>query len=162
MRALYIRHAEKQYNNTNDVEYFKHDPGITEIGVERSKKIAQHLISEFGVPTRIVSSPFRRARETALIMNSVLEKPFEEIRIDTTLSEYLGNHMNTPLDVTVATKIHNPPHPEMFDEMKRRVKKHVETIKKFAHDNAKELVWFISHGIVINTIAEFYGIKTIK
>ena len=109
MRIIYIRHADKDFSNGNS-EYFKHDPGITEIGVERARKIATQLIELYGEPEQIISSPFRRARETSLTLNSMLKNPLEEIKIDSDLSEYLGNHSDVPLDVTVPTKIHNPPH----------------------------------------------------
>lgn len=36
MRVIYLRHAHKDFQNGNS-EYFKHDPGITEVGVERTK-----------------------------------------------------------------------------------------------------------------------------
>jgi len=156
---IYIRHADKAYKNMES-EIFKHDPGITQVGVERARKVALKLVEEYGPPTSIVSSPFRRARETAMIMNMTLNNPFEEILIDNTLSEYLGNHNNVPLDVTTATKIHNPPHPETFDEMKKRVKKHVEKQRK--NKNTNQIVWFITHGLIIKQIGSSIGIKTNK
>lgn len=95
-----------------------------------------------------------------MILNSVLENPLEDIKINVNLSEYLGNHNNVELDVTTATKIHNPPHPETFENMKKRVKKHVLKVQKRA--NSKELIWFITHGLIIKEIASYYGIKSSK
>lgn len=158
MRAIYIRHADKSYGNINNVEYFKHDPGITQIGVERTKSIASKLIEIYGEPSLIVSSPYRRTRETALVMNSMLKKPLEEIIIDIGISEYLGNHHHIALDVTHATLIHTPPHPETFEQMKTRVKKHIQKLKKYS----KGIVWFISHGLIIKQIASLFNIKTSK
>ena len=159
MRKIYIRHADKAYKNMES-EIFKHDPGITTLGVDRSINVAKRLIEEYGPPDKIVSSPFRRARETAMIMNTVLNNPLEEIVIDNNLSEYLGNHNNVPLDVTTATQIHNPPHPETFDEMKKRVKRHVEKIRKKSHQ--KETVWFITHGLILKQVASSINLKTTK
>jgi broad specificity phosphatase PhoE len=156
MTNIYIRHAVKDYRNS-DAEFFKHDPGIKEFGVERAKKIATKLIETYGEPTKIVASPYRRTRETAMIMNTMLKNPFEEIFINTNLSEYLGNHAHAPIDVTSATKIHNPPHPESFDDMKKRVKKFMDKNEK-----SKEIVWFITHGIIIKQIASNLGIRTSK
>lgn len=161
MRRIYIRHADKAYKNMES-EFFKHDPGITQTGVERAKRVARKLIDEYGIPTKIVSSPFRRARETAMIMNMILENPFEEIEIDINLSEYLGNHNNIPLDVTTATLVHNPPHPETFNDMKLRVKKHVEKMRKNNNTNTNETVWFITHGLIIKQIGNNVGLKTNK
>ncbi len=159
MRKIYIRHADKSYKNMES-EIFKHDPGITTLGVERSINVALKLVEEYGEPTKIVSSPFRRARETAMIMNMTLKNPFEEILIDVNLSEYLGNHNNVPLDVTTATRIHNPPHPETFDGMKKRVKRHIEKINK--HSNKKEIIWFITHGLILKQVANNISLKTTK
>ena len=161
MKRIYIRHADKQYKNM-DSELFKHDPGITKIGVERSKKVAEKLIEQYGEPTKIISSPFRRARETAMVMNSILKTPFEEIVIDNSISEYLGNHADSPLDVTQATKVHNPPHPETFDDMKKRVKKHIDKMYKQDHDTPKGVVWIITHGLIMKQIAGHAGIKNSK
>jgi len=160
MRKVYIRHADKSYKNMES-ELFKHDPGITQVGVERARLVALKLVEEYGPPTKIISSPFRRARETAMIMNMTLKNPFEEIVIDTTLSEYLGNHNDVPLDVTAATAVHKPPHPETFEDMKRRVKKHLENMKKEKFLST-DVVWFITHGLIIKQIGSCVGLKCAK
>ena len=161
MRCIYIRHTDKDFKNGN-APIFKHDPGITEIGVEKAKIIAKRLIEEYGEPQRIVCSPFRRARETALIMNMACSSPLEEIEVDPSLSEYLGNHNDSPLDVTMATQIHKPPHPENFEDMKTRVKKHMEKNKKEINFEEEGVIWFITHGIIIKQISALFGIKTSK
>ena len=120
------------------------------------------LIEEYGIPDKIVSSPFRRARETAMVMNMCLENPFEEILIDTNLSEYLGNHNNVPLDVTTATKIHDPPHPETFDDMKLRVRKHVHKMRKKKNSDKKQTIWFITHGLILKQISNSVNLKISK
>ena len=159
MRIVYLRHAHKDFQN-GDSKYFKHDPGITEIGVERTKQIAQKLIELYGEPTQIISSPYRRARETSLILNSSLKTPLDEIKINVDLSEYLGNHNNVELDVTMATKIHNPPHPETFEQMKKRIKKYLDKNKKKSY--YKGVTWVVTHGLIIKQIASSLGIKSSK
>ena len=156
MRTIYIRHADKDFSNGNS-EYFKHDPGITEIGVERSKKIATELVELYGEPERIISSPYRRTRETSLVMNTMLKRPLDEIEINSDLSEYLGNHSGVPLDVTMPTKIHKPPHPETFEQMKKRVKKHLNKFRK-----TEGVIWVVTHGLIIRQISIHYDIKTSK
>jgi broad specificity phosphatase PhoE len=158
---ILIRHAEKQYRNA-EAEIHKHDPGLKEIGVERAKKVAVKLIELFGEPSRIFSSPYRRTRETALVMNSVLRKPFEEIHIDNNLSEYLGNHSNVPLDVTEATRIHDPPHPESFEDLKKRSKKSLEKMRRYFQENHKKYIWCVTHGLIIKQIASLLGVKISK
>lgn len=159
-RRIYIRHADKEYAN-GDADMYKHDPGITESGVEKTKMVAKHLLDQWGLPELIVSSPYRRTRETAIIMNSILENPVP-IHIDTELSEYLGNHRNVPIDVTESTLVHEPPHPETFSEMKERVKKHHKRIKQYTQKRTDGIVWIITHGLIIKQIAALVGIKMAK
>jgi broad specificity phosphatase PhoE len=143
-------------------ELFKHDPGIKSIGVEKSKRVAEKLVAEYGEPVRIISSPYRRARETAMVMNSVLKNPVEEIIIDRNISEYLGNHPESPLDVTPATKIHNPPHPETLDDLKKRVDRHIQKMYKQDHNDPTAVVWIITHGIVMKQVTATGGIRNAK
>ena len=158
MKAVYIRHSEKQFRN-GDSDYFIHDPGITSEGVEKAKKLARKLVKLWGEPMKIVSSPYRRARETSIVMNSVLSKPLEELDIDVNLSEFLGNHRNVAMDVTMATQIHRPPHPESFDQLKNRVNRHLVKTQKNQNKN-QGVIWYVTHGIILKQIASNYGIKT--
>ncbi len=160
-RRIYIRHADKEYAN-GDAAMYKHDPGITDNGVEKTKMVARHLIEQWGNPDSIIVSPYRRTRETAQIMNSVLNKKVK-VKIDIELSEYLGNHRNIPIDVTERTKVHDPPHPETFSDMKGRVRKHHHRITNFSKQQKDGgVVWIITHGLIIKQVASLIGIKMAK
>jgi len=161
VRRVYIRHAPKDYANGNS-EIYKHDPGITEYGVEKCKFVARKLIENWGPPTRIISSPYRRCRETAMILNSCLEDPFDEIFIDNDLSEYLGNHRHVAMDVTQETKIYDPPHPETFDQMIKRVEKHNKRARRRANEFGNGVIWYITHGLIIKQLAHLINIKLNK
>jgi broad specificity phosphatase PhoE len=159
---IYIRHAEKEYDNGKAINY-KHDPGITEIGKLGCIETAKELISKYGLPDLIICSPYRRARETANLMNSYLisiGKP-SIIYCDKSISEYLGNHRNVKLDVTEDTLKFNPPHPENFHQMKERVKTHNMNITQNYNINMKR-TWIITHGLIIKEIAKLYDIVPIK
>ena len=162
-RRIYIRHADKNYSN-GESEIYKHDPGITKNGVESSKNVANCLIEKWGKPDIVVTSPYRRTRETVQIMLSVIkEKDNIQVYIDPEISEYLGNHRDSPMDVTDDTMIYNPPHPESFKEMKNRVKRHHNHIVNYIDtipDN--KVIWIITHGLVIKQIASFIGLKMAK
>ena len=182
-RLVYIRHAEKEYNN-GESNLYKHDPGITPDGISKTKEMAKNIIKEWGVPEMIISSPYRRTRETAIIMNTTLReynngnntpnnnKQNIKLKIDVGLSEYLGNHKTAILDVTPETKVWNPPHPEMFGAMKQRVKNHYNKIRKFMRKSNKnnsngngemKVIWLVTHGIIIKQIHEEQtGIKLHK
>jgi broad specificity phosphatase PhoE len=159
-RRIYIRHADKEYAN-GDANLYKHDPGITSEGIAKTKMVASHLVNLWGPPDRIIISPYRRTRETAIIMHSVLKNKVPT-HIDTTVSEYLGNHRTVPIDVTESTLIHDPPHPESFVQMKSRVKTHHDNITSYAKKKKKGVIWIITHGIIIKRVASLIGVKMPK
>lgn len=158
-RRIYIRHADKEYAN-GDADMYKHDPGITTKGVEKSKMVAKHLIEQWGIPNRIVVSPYRRTRETAKVLRSVLNKKVP-IHVDRDVSEYLGNHRGIPIDVTESTLAHDPPHPETFVAMKKRVKSHHNKITKYTK-KTNGVIWIITHGLIMKQVASLVGIKMSK
>lgn len=155
-RRIYIRHADKEYSN-GDADMFVHDPGITEKGGEKSKMVAVHLIEQWGIPNRIIVSPYRRTRETAKIMRSVIGKKIP-IHVDRELSEYLGNHRGIPIDVTESTLAHDPPHPETFEDLTNRVKSHHNKITKYTKKTSG-VIWIITHGLIMKQVAALIGIK---
>lgn len=161
-RRIYIRHADKEYVN-GDANMYKHDPGITDIGVKKTIMVAQHLIEQWGLPDLIVSSPYRRTRETAEIMQRVTIAQGKKVNIyiDSDLSEYLGNHRTTPIDVTESTLVYDPPHPETFLEMKDRVRSHNDKISEFIQ-NSNGVIWIITHGLIIKQVGALIGIKMVR
>ena len=153
---IYIRHAEKQYANGQS-NIFKHDPSIVEESFEDIKKVVINLIKTYGYPKVIYTSPYRRTRETAWNMWNILPyKP--KIFVDSNLSEYLGNQDH--IDVTPETEIYSPPPPETFYNFKERVKHHNFRAKYI--DYGDDVVWFVTHGIVIKSLPKCKYIKYLK
>jgi broad specificity phosphatase PhoE len=74
MRLLLVRHGESEGNAAGIVQGHV-DFGLSPLGRLQAKRTAERLVSE-GV-TGIVTSPLRRARETAAIIAAKLELPFE-------------------------------------------------------------------------------------
>lgn len=159
-RVVYIRHGDKEYNN-GDSPLYKHDPGLTETGVEKSKIVANYLVDKWGAPDIIYTSPYRRTRETSITMNSALTKPVEIIS-DVDLSEYLGNHNKIPLDVTRETLYYAPPHPETFSGMTTRVYSHYSRMSNLMRSRKFKLIWVVTHGLIIKQIGGFVGVKQFK
>ena len=159
-RKIYIRHADKEYVNGDSIR-FKHDPGITETGKNKTKDLANILVDKWGLPDMILTSPYERTRQTAKILNSELETRVP-MYIDSDLSEYLGNHREVPLDVKEETAKHNPPHPETFPDMKLRVKNHHIKIQRYLSGKENVVVWIVTHGLVIKQIAYLMGLKICK
>ena len=156
-RRIYIRHADKEYAN-GDSDMYKHDPGITPGGIENTKLVTKHLVQQWGLPCRIIVSPYRRTRETAKTMQSILDIEVP-IQIDIDLSEYLGNHRAVPIDVTESTLVHDPPHPESFSDMKRRVKRHHDKIIEYTRNRNNGVIWIITHGLIIKQVASLIDMK---
>lgn len=157
---LYIRHAQKAYSNGADRE-FSLDPSLTEVGRTAARDKFRELIRDYGIPTRIVCSPYLRARETAQIATEVL---FEMTNIQMNVScnpeigEYLGHHKGKDINSCLRkeTLIHNPVPPELWKDYITRINKYV---RRTNWNNTKELVWHITHGLVIQSIAHFKGVK---
>jgi broad specificity phosphatase PhoE len=158
MGRIYIRHADKAYNNgehTTD----RHDPPITNHGANQARLLAEFLIQTYGLPEAVVCSPYRRTRETAIAMVSAivtLTGRNMPIKCDVDLSEYLGNHPNEQLDITDGTRIFSPPHPERFSDLDRRLRHHNQIMRVL--DNTPAPVWFICHGIIITQLARLNGV----
>jgi broad specificity phosphatase PhoE len=79
MRALFLRHGESVHNAARSGEPAPHSDGdrLTEKGVEQARAAGEGL-RELGI-TRVMSSPLRRARETAQAVGDALGLESEEI-----------------------------------------------------------------------------------
>lgn len=79
MRALFLRHGESVHNAQRSGEPAAHSEGdrLTEKGVEQAHA-AGAALRDHGV-TRLLSSPLRRARETAQAVGDALGLEAEEI-----------------------------------------------------------------------------------
>jgi len=147
---IYIRHADKcYYNGSLSVSIYRHDSGITDLGRERARDLATKLISKWGMPKKVICSPYKRTRDTAqeMMLNVSIDVP---LYCDINISEYLGNKRTEALDVEEQTSCWNPPHPEFLWMMKERVKKHNDMFQSF--DESDEVIWIISHGIIIQQL----------
>ena len=155
---IYIRHGEKQYGN-GESESLRHDPDLTDEGKVVASKTGLRLVQMYGHPDYVICSPYLRTRSTATALISLLEVSIP-IYIDVKLSEYLGNHPNEPLDVTEETLSYTPPHPEKFYQLQQRVAAHQKI--NFHLDKSSEIVWYVSHGLIINTLYKCLPLKVPK
>ncbi len=86
MRALFLRHGESVHNAARSGEPAPHSESdrLTERGVEQAHAAGAGM-RELGV-TRLLSSPLRRARETAQAVGAALDLEPEEIEYTGELS----------------------------------------------------------------------------
>lgn len=150
---LYIRHGEKLYDNGKS-ETFPLDPPLTDFGREEATEYFQSFVHTFGVPSKIVSSPYRRTRQTAKIAQDVIHKQtgvFVPIFVDTLISEYLGNQKNTNLEGAFHpnTEKYSPVPPETWTEFLLRVRLHSRLCTPDT--------WYVTHGLFIKTLAKWHG-----
>lgn len=152
---LYIRHGQKAYSN-GKAEKFCFDPPLTEQGKAASVSRFSDLLLTQVLPQRIISSPYLRARETAQIAHDVILQLTGisiPVSYDPLLGEYLGNQKKKELysQVRPETLELNPIPPEQWHEYSMRIRRHL--------DNALESTWYITHGVVIQSIAHFVADK---
>lgn len=156
---IYIRHGEKEYKNGQSRGC---DPPLTKRGREETLLLAERLYSNFGLPTLIISSPFLRARETALLLRAKVaelsRKSKEEIPLlcDRKVGEYLGNQ--SPASQSLLTSETLSYHPLLEDNISSflvRVREHNDILGSLEKDNFT--FWIVSHGLVIKKLARFNG-----
>jgi broad specificity phosphatase PhoE len=152
---MYIRHANKEYKNGGSTE-FSLDPGITEAGRTTAQTYFTDLILTYGPPRLIVSSPYLRARETATIAHEVIQRLTGidvTITCDAMVGEYLGHqtHRNIYKCLRPDTLQYQPIPPETWKQYGARIRSHIKT--------AKCNTWYITHGLVIQSVAHFHGMK---
>lgn len=157
---LYIRHAQKAYSN-GAVKEFSLDPALTDAGRTAARSKFRQLIIQHGIPTRIICSPYLRARETAQIANEVVAEITNsqvEITYDREIGEYLGHHHGKNLQQCLRpeTLVHNPIPPELWKQYQTRIRKYVRDTNWAC---SKQLTWHITHGLIIQSIAQFRGYK---
>ena len=154
LKMFYIRHAEKAYNNGSNIE-FSLDPHLTDDGREAAHAKFQYLVTQYGTPSKIISSPYLRTRETAQIAaNTIFELTGTHIDIicDHHIGEYLGHHKKKNINECLRpeTLIHNPVPPEEWKEYSYRIRTHLKYAQRDSY------IWYITHGIVIKSIAFFH------
>jgi broad specificity phosphatase PhoE len=171
---IWIRHAEKQYNNNKAPQgYHNHDSPIKEDCIYTIYDKVEFLVKEYGFPTHIVYSPFLRTRETKdhmlVKLKEIDNTKWSNINVDydTDISEFLGFQKpiggNADIEKETQEKFEDKILlGESFKKLNYRVKNHLEKLKIYENKEDK-CVWIITHGIIINNIYHnLYKMKGIK
>lgn len=145
---FYIRHSYKAWANGKNPEYSL-DPHLTENGRKHAHERFSELVRTYGAPSRIVSSPYRRTRETAAIAQSVVLSAtgiYVPITYDTRLGEYLNpKYTHIHKHLTPETLALNPHPPCALSAYSDRLQQHIAS--------TSESGWYITHGLTIELIA---------
>jgi len=170
-RILYlIRHGRSDYDNDDFVETprgHQYDPPLSDEGREQSAILARRLLL-LELPAAVVSSPLRRARETALAYTELAGR---EPEFDMDLAEaFIGGWENRSFeqiiatDETMLTRFRNhdafwrhAPGAEDLDAFRERVIRGIERALA-AHPEGN--VYVFCHGGVVNAyVAPLFGLE---
>ncbi len=158
---LYIVRHQESYDNFNStIQGPNNDSALTNSGIESAKLLSKYII--FSGISRIISSPYTRARETAEYLNSEIKVPifFDDKLIEFNPGVLSGkNKKNIPHNLEQYLRIWNLrgdldeiPQAEKGDELQARVVAFLNRYNSF--DNKTELI--VSHAgfnkCLINTI----------
>jgi len=139
------------------------DPNITDNGIKQAHIRFRELLHNYGTPSQIISSPYLRTRETAHIARAII---FEEkgqsvdIAYEHAIGEYLGHHKHRNISTSLHpdTLVLKPIPPETWQEYSNRVRKYVNSSMKCGKSTSPcGDVWYITHGVVIQSIAFFFN-----
>lgn len=171
MNVLYlIRHGRADYQNDDFTETprgYQYDPPLSQGGRQQAERLARRLLLR-DPPASIVSSPLRRAKETAL---AYAEKAGLEVAFDMDLAEaFIGDWESRSFEEIIATderlldryRNHdafwrNAPGVEDLDNFRERVTVGVERALA-AHPEGN--VYVFCHGGVVNAyVAPLFGLE---
>jgi len=154
MPLTFIRHGEKKYPNGKNIPgYPAHDPPLKENQEAKIKKITVDLISKYGKPEIIISSPFERTRQTSKIMQQYILKIYDyncDIEIEKNIEEFLGHQKPAGLEADLYKDTSYYTKPKIGVE---KVEQCRERIINFYHQlDKKRNIWFITHGILMHFV----------
>jgi probable phosphoglycerate mutase len=147
-QLLLVRHAESEGNRDR---VFTRTPevGLTERGCEQARLVGEWLRERYA-PVRVVSSPYRRARQTAeqIAASTPLDIVVEEDLRERSYGDLAGQPYDTPRpDYDPAAYWGwRPPGGETLEEVVVRVGR---VLDRLAHDAVGRDLVVVSHGAVM-------------
>ena len=117
------------------------------------------LFQNYGPPDILISSPYLRARETAEIAQQIIYKLCGNI-IPIIYNRYIGEYLGFQKDKNIAkelheeTLIHKPIPQESWNQYSSRIRRFTDNLEKYNKNT-----WYISHGLIIQSISLFLGSK---
>ncbi len=146
MPLIFIRHAEKEYENGHGpAGCYQHDPHITQTAEELADR-GHYLRTKYGRPEICFVSPYLRTRETLAGL-----EPNASVQIEPLLGEFLGNQRKTDVDPTTC-QFALPPAGETMIQLRQRCRLFLDSVKEI-----EGIAWIVTHGLVISTIAKMCG-----
>jgi broad specificity phosphatase PhoE len=157
-RLILVRHGESEGNR--DRTFTQHvDVALTELGREQAR-IAGERIARVFKPTRLIASPYARARHTAEIIGSIIDLPVE---IEPDLREQsFGVFAGKPYESMLSdAAFHDgprwdwrPAEGESLADVYQRV---VPAFQRIAGGSPERDTVLVSHGGVMLALCAFVG-----
>lgn len=147
-RLIVLRHAAKQYKN-RDNRNIRYDSPIIEEKREESIAMLKKILSLLDKnPTRIISSPYLRTRQTSQMLVDITS--CNDLLIDRELSNFLGwNKQFSEEDFYPNTFEFLPYPPENIDDFRIRAYNSISNIYYNLKDDDE--VWVFTHRFIITS-----------
>lgn len=157
VEVTFVRHGQTDWNVDQRIQGWSVDPKLTELGKSQAKALAEAIKDQkFDV---FLCSDFARTKETAAILNSVLNMPIEYMELlrernfgdasGMTVPEFLAQHPS-PIDSThIALHPHTSPNGESLSQFLTRAEQiQAMILKRFP--GKKVLV--VTHGGIVQAM----------
>lgn len=144
VKIVLLRHAAKLHESTQ--QYY--DSPIRKSEWYRGETLLQNYIVEHNIqPTKIISSPYLRTRETAAILSRITGL---DIEVENGFSNYIGPSKDYNKDsFHESTLKYKPCQPETRDQFHRRVRENFKTL--ISESTGDEIIWVITHRFIISS-----------
>ncbi len=156
MPVIYIRHGDDSYSDPTR----EHDRRLTSTGYKDAKRKTMELVEKYGAPTRIYTSPFKRAVQSVHAMERVIKKNGHNVDVikDWKLSRYFSSREKQNPQVYEETERAGAPIHESWEEFQSRCRSHMRSFKRDGMYRGKEVVWCITHALVLKEVARKYQV----
>ena len=137
----FVRHGESEANIKGIFAGQRDDSPITQTGEQQARDTAKKILEENIQIDTIISSPLKRAFETAKIIAEEIGFDTSKIKIDDRIIEYdMGDISGTPIKNISSTILVSAKNTENANNFKKRVKNCIEELS-LSSDN----ILLVSH-----------------
>ncbi len=149
----FVRHGESEANQRGVFAGQKEDSVLSEKGKEQAKNTAHEIKNKNLKIDKIISSPLKRALETAEIIANEIGFNSSDIAIDNRITEYdMGSLTGTPIHEISSVALTTAENAENTDDFKNRVYSCLKELLEMP-----ENILLVSHagvGRILETIKE--------